>query len=298
MSRKNHIKATKLDVALNVVNITFLVLIAFTMLYPFWEILVKSVMTDEQIIRQTMFFWPSDFQWSGYKTIFTDTTYNFGRAFLNSVYITMVDTIYQLTITAFSAYALSRKTLPGRKFLFFYFIFTMYFGGGMIPYYLVIRSLGLRDTLLVMIIPSFISVFNVLVMLAFFRELPQELEEAAIIDGAGHFQVFLVVVLPLSKAVLATIALFIMVGVWNNWYSAMLYITSAEKRPLAYALQVIIEKSRGVNIDGGGNMGGAQIIGKSVQYAAIVVTVFPIMMIYPFFQKHFVKGVLIGSIKG
>lgn len=294
---KGSVKHSKLDRALTIVNIVVLILVTVTMIYPFWEILVKSFMTDEQIIRQTFFLWPGKFQFSGYKTIFTDTTYNFGRAFLNSVFITGVDTVYQLTITALSAYALSRKTLPGRKFFFFFFVFTMYFGGGMIPYYLVIRSLGLRDTLMVMIIPSFISVFNMLVMLSFFRELPQELEEAAIIDGAGNFKVFLIVVLPLSKAVLATIALFIMVGVWNNWYSAMLYITSPQKRPLAYALQVIIEKSRGVNIGNGGGMPGSQIIGKSIQYAAIVVTVFPIMMVYPFFQKHFVKGVLVGSVK-
>ena len=165
----------------------------------------------------------------------------------------------------------------------------------MVPYYTVVKFLGLSDTLSVMIIPSFLSVFNMLVVRAFFQGLPAELEEAAKIDGASDFKVFFSIVLPLSGAVLATIALFIAVGKWNDWYTALLFIQVADKRPLAYALQNIIERSSGKSI---GNGQTTQIIGKSVQNAAIVVAVFPIMMIYPFFQKHFVKGVLVGAVKG
>ncbi len=297
MARRNKIKATKLDIVLRIINYTLLFLVAFTMIYPFWEILVKSFMTDEDIISTTIAVWPKNWQFEGYKVIFTDVTYNMGRAFMNSVFVTVADTIYQLAVTTMAAYALARKTLPGKKIFFFYFIVTMYFGGGLIPYYIVIRSLNLLNSIWVLIIPSFISVFNVLVMKAFFMGLPFELEEAAKIDGAGDFRIFCLIVLPLSKAILATIALFIAVGVWNNWFSTMLFIQEPQKRPLAYTLQVIIEKSRGYNTDTGSGI-GATIIGESVQYAAIIVTIVPIIMVYPFLQKHFTKGVLIGSVKG
>ncbi len=276
-------------------NIVLLLLIAFTMVYPFWEITVKSFMSDKDIISATSFFWPSSWQLDGYATIFTDKTYNFGRAFLNSVFVTALTTVYQLTITTLAAYALSKKTLPGRKFFNFFFIFTMYFGGGLIPYFLVIKSLGLYNTIWVLIVPSFISVYNLLIMRSFFVSFPQELLEAARIDGAGEFMTFIKVVLPLSKAILATIALFIAVGVWNNWFSTMLFIQDADLRPMAYVLQIIIEKSRNASSESGV---GLTLIGESVQYAAIVVSTVPVFIIYPFLQKYFTKGVMIGSIKG
>ena len=185
---------------LKVINIILLILIGFTMIYPFWEILVKSFMTDKDIISSTFYFWPKNWQFEGYKTIFTNKTYNFGRAFLNSIIVTVLDTIYQLVITTLAAYALSKKTLPGRKFLNFFFIFTMYFGGGLIPYYLLIKELNLMNTLWVLIIPSFISVYNVLIMRSFFSTFPKELIEAAKIDGASEAHVFIKVVLPLPLA--------------------------------------------------------------------------------------------------
>ena len=282
---------------LRVINIISLIFIAFTMIYPFWEILVKSFMSDREIIGSTTYFWPKEFQFEGYKTIFEDPTYNFGRAFLNSVFVTVLTTVYQLTITTLSAYALSKRSLLGRGIINFFFIFTMYFGGGIIPYYLVIRELGLLNNIWVLIIPQFISVYNVLVMRSFFISFPHELIEASKIDGANEFQVFMKMVLPLSKAILATIALFIAVGVWNNWFNSMLYLQSTpEYRPMAYVLKLIIEKSQGKNNDTG--MGVSVMIGESVQYAAIIVSTLPILVVYTFLQKHFTKGVMIGSIKG
>lgn len=292
--RKRKFSINKL---LKVVNIICLIVISFTMVYPFWEVLVKSFMSDKEIISSTTFFWPKSFQFEGYKIIFTDPQYSFGRAFLNSVFVTVATTIYQLVITTFAAYALSKKTLPGKKIIYFFFVFTMYFGGGLIPYYLVIRDLGLLNTIWVLIIPQFISVYNVLVMRNFFSTFPSDLIEAAKIDGANEFQVFFKMVLPLSKAILATIALFIAVGVWNNWYTSMLYLQSApELRPMAYVLKIIIDKAQGTNNDTG--LGISEMIGESVQYAAIIVSTVPILIVYPFLQKHFTKGVMIGSIKG
>lgn len=282
---------------LRVINALVLVFIAFSMIYPFWEILVKSLMSDREIIDSTSFFWPKDIQLEGYKIIFTDKTYNFGRAFLNSVFVTVAGTIYQLIITTLAAYALSKKDLKGRRILNFFFIFTMYFGGGLIPYYLVIKELNLLNTIWVLIIPQFISVYNVLVMRSFFQSFPHELIEAAKIDGASDLQVFTRIVLPLSKAILATIALFIAVGLWNNWFNSMLYLQKTpEYRPMAYVLKVIIDKAS-MN-KGSTGSGQFEMIGESVQYAAIIVSTLPILVVYPFLQKHFTKGVMIGSIKG
>ena len=299
VSEYSKIKRRKFSInkILTVLNVILLIIISFTMVYPFWEILVKSFMSDKEIISSTTFFWPKSFQLEGYKVIFTDPQYNFGRAFLNSVFVTLVTTIYQLIITTLAAYALSKKTLPGKKIINFFFIFTMYFGGGLIPYYLVIRDLGLLNQIWVLIIPQFISVYNVLVMRSFFTSFPQDLVEASKIDGANEVQVFFKMVLPLSKAILATIALFIAVGVWNNWYTSMLYLQSApEHRPMAYVLKIIIDKAKGTNNDTG--LGVSEMIGESVQYAAIIVSTLPILIVYPFLQKHFTKGVMIGSIKG
>lgn len=282
---------------IRILNALLLVFIAFTMIYPFWEILVKSLMSDREIIDSTSFFWPKDIQLEGYKIIFTDKTYNFGRAFFNSVFVTVVDTIYQLIITTLAAYALSKKDLKGRRILNFFFIFTMYFGGGLIPYYLVIKELNLLNTIWVLIIPQFISVYNVLVMRSFFQSFPHELVEAAKIDGANDFEVFTRIVLPLSKAILATIALFIAVGVWNNWFTSMLYLQKTpEYRPMAYVLKIIIDQAS-MNKSSVG-AGQFEMIGESVQYAAIIVSTLPILIVYPFLQKHFTKGVMIGSIKG
>lgn len=282
------------DLILKIINYIALSLIVFIMIYPFWEVFMKSFMSDLEINQTTFVLFPKEFQISGYKTIFTNKVYKFARALLNSVIITSIGTIYQLTITTITAYALSRKNLPGKKIFMFYFIFTMYFGGGLIPYYLVIRNLGLRDQLAVLIIPSFMSMFNMLVMRSFFITLPEDLESSAKIDGAGNLRVFLSIVLPLSKTIIATISLFIGVAFWNNWYSAMLFIQTLDKRPLAYALRIIIELSRGNIGEVGDNV---VVVGKSVQYAGIVVAITPIILIYPFLQKHFVKGVLIGSLK-
>ncbi len=292
--RRHRRKKSPLDMALTAVNAVLLSLLCISIIYPFWMIFMKSMMTDTDIINNVLALWPQSFQFSGYEAIFTNDIYNFGQAFVNSLLITIVGTVYQLAVTTCTAYTLSRKDLPGKKFLLYFFVFTMYFGGGLIPYYLVIKELHLDNSLAVMIVPSFMSVFNMLVMRSSFVNFPKELEEAARIDGASNAYIFTRIVLPLSGGILAAIGLFIAVAQWNNWYTAMLFIDDIDKRPLAYALQIIIEKSKGSNDSVNGQV---EVIGKSIQFAAIVVTIIPVMIVYPFFQKHFVKGVMVGSIK-
>lgn len=293
-TRRSGFRKSKLDIALTGINTVLLTALCISIIYPFWMIFMKSVMTDTDIVNNPLALWPGSFQFSGYETIFTNEIYSFGQAFLNSLFLTLLGTVYQLAITTCTAYTLSRKDLPGKKILLYFFVITMYFGGGLIPYYLVIKELQLDNNLAVMIVPSFMNVFNMLVMRSSFASFPKELEEAARIDGASNAYIFTRIVLPLSGGILAAIGLFIAVAQWNNWYTAMLFIDDIDKRPLAYALQIIIEKSKGSNDSVNGQV---EVIGKSIQFAAIVVTIVPVMIVYPFFQKHFVKGVMVGSIK-
>ena len=296
IKRANKMKETPSSIAGKIFIYGSLIIFSILIIVPFWMVIVKSFMSDKDIMNNPLSLWPENFQFSGYETIFTNKMYDFGRAFLNSVYITLVGTVYQLAITTLTAYALSKKHLRGKKIIMLYFVFTMYFSGGTIPYYLVVNSLNLTGKLEVMYIPAFMGIFNMLVMRAYFIGLPQDLEEAARIDGLGNFGIFIKIVLPLSTAILATIALFISVGLWNNWYTSMLFMLPHDKRPMAYALQVIIEHSRGSS--GENSAGVTTPIGQSIQYAGIVVSIVPIMCVYPFLQKHFTKGVLVGSVKG
>lgn len=291
MKKKKAIKSSPLDITLKVINYTLLVFIAFTMLYPFWDILVKSFMTDVDIIRSKFVLWPKNWQFKGYETIFKDRTYNFGRAFLNSVFVTVTDTVYQLAITALAAYALTKRRCPAESFSSSTSCLrcTSAAADTLLYRHKKFKSIKLHMGADNPVVHKHIQhACNEVV----FRRNTRRASRRGAYRRRGDFRTFLVIVLPLSKAVLATIALFIAVGVWNNWFSTMLFIQDATKRPMAYALQIIIEKSRGANTDVGTGVGQV-IIGQSVQYAAIVVAVFPIMAIYPFLQKHFTKGVLI-----
>ena len=296
IKRANKMKETPSSIAGKIFIYGSLIIFSILIIVPFWMVIVKSFMSDKDIMNNPLSLWPENFQFSGYETIFTNKMYDFGRAFLNSVYITLVGTVYQLAITTLTAYALSKKHLRGKKIIMLYFVFTMYFSGGTIPYYLVVNSLNLTGKLEVMYIPAFMGIFNMLVMRAYFIGLPQDLEEAARIDGLGNFGIFIKIVLPLSTAILATIALFISVGLWNNWYTSMLFMLPHDKRPMAYALQVIIEHSRGSSGENSADV--TTPIGQSIQYAGIVVSIVPIMCVYPFIQKFFVKGVMVGAVKG
>ena len=287
-------KKPALDIALTIVNYFLLVFLVVVMLYPFWSILVKSFMSDRDIISYPYAFFPKNFQFDGYKTIFVNKTYNFGRAFVNSVFVTVVDTVYQLAITTMAAYALSKKTLPGRGIIFFYFIFTMYFGGGMIPNYILMVSLGLRDTVASFILPGMISTYYVILMRSFFLSLPRELEEAGEIDGLDKWGVFWRIAIPLSKPIIATMALFYIVQYWNDWFDAFLYLDTTSKWPVAYYLRQLISSASGTSADAG----DAMQIASNIKSCAMVLTSAPIICIYPFIQKYFVQGMMLGGVKG
>ena len=276
-------------------NAVFLILIALITLYPFWHVLVGSVMPYEESIRSGFHLFPRKISLEAFKYVFSKNTII--QSLLVSVFVTIIGTLYQLFITTITAYPLIKQDLPGRSAIFLFIIFTMFFGGGLIPYYLLIKNLGMVNSLAVMIIPAAFSTYNMIVLKTFFQNIPIELEESAKIDGAGYMKIFFRIILPLSIPSLATIGLFIAVGQWNNWYTPMLFLNEKKLWPLAMVLRDILINNNMELTRGGSFVSEEFMLGDTIKNAVVVVSVIPIILVYPFIQKHFVKGVMIGSIK-
>lgn len=279
-----------------IVNYLLLTLLAFICLYPFLNVLAYSVSGYNAVLSNRVTFYPVDFTLDAYKQILGRT--QIWMAMRTTVIITAAGTLLSLVLTVFAAYALSRQDLPGRKIFTVIILFTMYFGGGMIPTFLVVKGVGLYDTLGALFIPQSINVFNFIVMRTFFRNLPESLEEAARIDGASHMQSLVKIIIPLSLPILATIGLFYAVGYWNSYFDALLYIESPEKYTLQLRLRGLLFgeelNNSGANLEGI----GTQVMTQSLKMATVAVSTIPILIVYPWLQKYFVKGVMIGSVKG
>jgi len=276
-------------------NIVFLVCIGVITLYPFWHVLVGSIIPYEETLKSSFNIFPRKISFEAYQYVFSKDTLI--RSMLITIFITVTGAIYQLFITAITAYPLIKKDLPGRTAIFLFIIFTMFFGGGLIPYYLLIKNLGFVNNLAVMIIPAAFSTYNMIVLKTFFQNLPIELEESAKMDGAGYMKIFFWIILPLSVPALATIGLFIAVGQWNNWYTAMLFLNEKKLWPIAMVLRDILINNNTELTRGGSYVSKEFMLEDSIKNAVVMVSVIPILIVYPFIQKHFVKGVMIGSIK-
>lgn len=258
--------------------------------------LACSFATEKEILEKPFFIIPSEIQIESYKYIFSSAT--LPRAFVNTVYITIVGTIIALFFNITLAYPLAKQRIMGRNVILSLITFTLVFGGGMIPTFLVVKGLGLIDSLWSLMLPGAISTWNLIIIKNFFQGIPAELEEAAKIDGAGDMRVLWQIVLPLSKPMLATFALFYAVGFWNSYTSALLYINDLDKWTLQIMLRQIIMLANG-SIDGSEfDETVARPPSESVQMAVIVFGTLPILCVYPFLQKHFTKGVMVGAIKG
>ena len=279
-----------------IVNYLLLALLAFVCLYPFLNVLAYSVSGYNAVLSNRVTVYPIDFTLEAYRQILGRT--QIWMAMRTTVLITLVGTLLSLVLTVFAAYALSRQDLPGRKVFTVIILFTMYFGGGMIPTFLVVKGVGLYDMLGALFIPQSINVFNFIVMRTFFRNLPESLEEAARIDGASHMQSLVKIILPLSLPILATIGLFYAVGYWNSYFDALLYIQSPEKYTLQLRLRGLLFgeelNNSGANLEGI----GTQVMTQSLKMATVAVSTIPILIVYPWLQKYFVKGVMIGAVKG
>ena len=280
----------------DVFNVIFLAAVAAVTILPFIYVLACSFATEKEILEKPFFIIPSEFQFESYKYIFSSAT--LPRAFVNTVYITIVGTIIALFFNITLAYPLAKQRIMGRNVILSLITFTLVFGGGMIPTFLVVKGLGLIDSLWSLMLPGAISTWNLIIIKNFFQGIPAELEEAAKIDGAGDMRVLWQIVLPLSKPMLATFALFYAVGFWNSYTSALLYINDMDKWTLQIMLRQIIMLANGA-IDGSEfDETVARPPSESVQMAVIVFGTLPILCVYPFLQKHFTKGVMVGAIKG
>ncbi|MGG1552153.1 carbohydrate ABC transporter permease [Paenibacillus ferrarius] len=281
----------------DILNYLILGIIGVVAVLPFIYVVAGSFASDAELTQRAVFLIPKTFTLAAYKFIFsTDTIiHSIGV----SLYVMIVGTFVNLFFTVTMAYALSKRTLMGRNTVLNLIIFSMLFGGGLIPTYLVIRSLHMLDTYWALMIPGAISAFNLIIVKNFFQELPPELEEAAKMDGCTELGLLWRIVLPLSMPVLATFTLFYAVGHWNNFFSALLYINDPSKWPLQVLLRQIVLLSQSAAGDiNSMDPNFVQPPEQSIKMAVIVVGTIPILLVYPFLQKHFAKGVLIGSVKG
>ena len=273
-------------------------LICFVALYPVWYTIIISFNDSSDAMRGGIYWFPRKFSLESYRTVFQDKT--IVRAFMITVLRTLIGTVTSVFFTAMVGYAFSKKHIMGNKIYTIIGTITMFFGGGLIPYFITLKNLGLYDNFLVYIIPSLFNFYNMIIFMSFFRELPAGLEESAKLDGANDMLIFIKIILPLSMPVIATIALFNGVGHWNDYFAGVMYINKSELQPIqTYLYRVVASASASkavVAMPAG--VSAQQVSSQSVRLATMVVTTFPIMCVYPFLQKYFVKGMLIGSIKG
>ncbi|MBJ9992309.1 MULTISPECIES: carbohydrate ABC transporter permease [Paenibacillus] len=273
------------------INGAFLILLALLTFYPLWHEISLSLSSSEQASRGGLFLWPRNLTFGAYGIVLRSE--QLWLAYRNSIVITGAGTILSVFFTATTAYPLVKSHLPGRRLFTGLILFTMLFSGGIIPHYLLVKQLGMINTLWSMIIPGMISAFNVIIMLNFFRSLPEEIEESATMDGANPIRILFTIIFPLSAPVLATVALWEAVGKWNNFFQAFLYLNDKSLYTLPVLIREIIDGQQAESLTGK----LVETSQESVIGTTIIVSVIPILLVYPFLQKYFTKGVLLGSVK-
>jgi putative aldouronate transport system permease protein len=278
--------------------IFIMLILCFVTLYPIWYTVILSFNDSQDTMMGGVYWWPRIFTLQSYRTVFLDKAIL--KAFNITLWRTLFGTITSVFFTAMVAYAFSKTYIMGRRIYLILGTITMFFGGGIIPYFILLRSIGLYDTFLVYIIPAMFNFYNLIIFMSFCREIPAALEESAQLDGANDFVVFVRIILPVSMAVLATIALFNGVYHWNDYFAGVMYISNPDLQPIqTFLYRIIASVSMVKSIVGmPAGAGAQQVSSQSVKLATMVVTTAPIICIYPFLQRYFVKGVMIGSIKG
>ena len=288
------------DWAVDIVIGLLVVVIVFAIIYPLWFIIIASFSDQTLVSTGTVFAVPLGFQIGGYLKIFADTRIWLG--YWNTIVYTVLGTALNMVVTMPAAFALSRREFKPRRVLMFFFTFTMFFAGGIIPNYLLYKQLHLLNTMWVFIIPCAVNVFNLIIARSFFEtSIPEELHDAAQIDGLSYGGYFMKVVLPLSAAIIAVIGLYYFVQHWNDYMTGLIYVRDASKQPLQLVLQNILISNQ--TQAGGAGTGGASIavqqqLADQIKYGVIIVSTLPLLVLYPFLQKYFNKGVMIGAVKG
>ena len=275
----------------------FLILLAAIVLYPVYFIIIASFSDPDAVLAGKVVLWPVDINMDGYIKIMERTDVWLG--YRNTIVYTLLTVVLSLLVTIPAGWALSRKNLPGKKFLMMYFTIPMFFGGGLIPFYNVMSSLGLINTIWAIVLPSILSVWNLFMTKTFFESsIPNGLIEAAKIDGAGHFRTFTAVVLPLAKAIMAVMALYYAVGQWNSYFNAMIFLQDETLYPLQLVLKEILIASESTVGGSGETILQQYRLANQLKYVSVIVSSLPVLMLYPFVQKYFAQGVMIGSLKG
>lgn len=290
----SHIKDSTGYKVFKVFNTILMALIAVATLFPFVYLVAQSFSSEANIVRGEVFLWPKGFNIDTYVSILKKG--DFQKYYLNTILYTVFGTFFSLLTSALLAYPLSKPELRLNKFLSPFIIFTMYFPAGMIPNYVLVNALGLTNTPAAFILPGLISTYYVILMRSFFASVSRELEEAGEIDGLNKYGVFFRIVLPLSKPIMATMVLFYATMYWSNWFSAFLYLNDKDLWPVAYYLKTIITGASTTADPGAVNAESAQIA-SNIKACAMVLTSAPIIMVYPFIQKYFVQGMMLGGVK-
>lgn len=280
---------------LNRVIVTFLVVITIV---PLIYVLVASFMDPATLINKGISFNPKDWTIQGYQRVFADDSIL--RGFVNSLFYSFSFSLLTVFITMITAYPLSRPNFAGKKIIMTFFVITMFVGGGLIPTYLLVKNLGMLDSVWAIIVPGAINVWNIILARTYFSALPKELSEAATIDGANDLQILFKVMLPLAKPIMFVLFLYAFVGQWNSYFDAMIYIKDPDLQPLQLVLRNILIQNQPSQDMVGANTAMAEMkqIAELIKYATIVISSLPLIIMYPFFQKYFDKGVLVGSVKG
>jgi putative aldouronate transport system permease protein len=285
------------DIAFNICNYSLLVIFTFVCLFPFLNTVANSFSSSHAIQAGYVVLFPVEFQLDAVKAVLMDKT--IVRAFFVTVFVTVFGTALNMFFTIATAYPLSIRALKGRGIFMNYMIFTMMFSGGMIPGFLLVKSLNLLDTIWALLIPGLISSFNVIIMKTFFQNTPEELREAAVMDGCGNIRYLIRIMLPLSGASIATISLFYAVGHWNSYFNAVLFIDNPDLATLQVKLRnILLLAQMDTSLEQMQTDSQLHIVQESLKAATILFATVPILIVYPFLQKYFVKGALLGSVKG
>lgn len=300
MASNMKIKKKSSEKTFDIINGAFLLILVILVAYPLYYVLIASISDPYEVYAGKTFLLPSKITFEGYKRVFKENSIAGG--YLNSIYYTVLGTVVSVALVLTTGYCMSKKTLPFRRAIMIFYVITMYVGGGLIPTYLVVSKMHMLNSVWALILPGGVSVYNVIVTRTFFEtSIPQELYEAASIDGSGNIRTFVKIALPLAKPIIAVMVIFTMVAYWNDWFTALIYMQEKSRYPLRLVLRQILIQSQAMasmmgNMDGG--YAEANKLTELIKFASIVVGSVPMLIAYPFVQKYFEKGFMAGAVKG
>lgn len=285
------------EIVFDITNYTIMLIMIVVTLYPCYYVLIASVSDPVRIYEGNgILLFPKGFSTNAYADVLSYK--QLWTSYANTIFYVAVGGFLSVVVTIMSAFSLTRRDLPFKNLIMFAILFTMYFSGGLIPTYLVVKSIGILDSRLAIILPALMSTYNLIITISYFKGLPYELEEAAKIDGASDYTILLKIMIPLAKPIIAVISLYYMVALWNEYFSAMIYLNKRSLYPLQLVLREILIQNDTASMGAASNAGDVQSYAENLKYAVIVVSTIPILCVYPYIQRFFVKGVTIGAVKG